>query len=270
VAEVVSRDGTRIAYDRTGHGPPLILVGGVFSYRAWPQPRQLAELLSPRFTVVNYDRRGRGESGGHSAAYAVQREIEDIEALIDAVGGSAHAWGLSSGGVLALKAAAAGAAIERLAVYEPPFVLEAGKRVPPDDFVTVLSELAASGREADAARYFFNQVMGMPALMTRAMPLMRGPWRRIMSVSHSAAYEALVIEDNMRGRPLRAQQWEPVTMPTMVISGQKSDALLRAAARALVEVLPNGQLVEMAGQSHNVSMKALAPLLEEFFYSAAG
>src|SRR5215217_2616231 len=114
MSRVLSADGTPIAYDKTGRGEPVILVGGLFSYRAWPQPRELARLLSRRFTVVNYDRRGRGESGD-TQPYAVQREVEDLDALIGAVGGSACVCGWSSGGVLALKAAAAGSIVKRLA-----------------------------------------------------------------------------------------------------------------------------------------------------------
>jgi pimeloyl-ACP methyl ester carboxylesterase len=261
---VISADGTRIAYDTVGSGEPVILVGGVFSYRAWPQPRQLAQLLSGRFTVVNYDRRGRGDSGD-TKPYAVEREIEDIDALIEAVGGSAHVCGWSSGGVLALKAAVAGSAVERLAVYEPPFVVPGSAHVPPEDFVSQLNRLVEAGRRSDAAKYYFAEVMGMPRLMVRAVPLMRRPWKRIKTVAHTAAYEAAVVEDNLRGRPLRAEQWAPAKLPTLVVNGEKSDALLHHAARALLDVLPNGRHVVLAGQGHNVSMKALAPVLDEFF-----
>src|SRR5829696_1146665 len=148
MSETRSKDGTKIAYDRTGDGEPVILVGGVFSYRGWPQTRRLAELLSRRFTVVNYDRRGRGESGD-TQPYAVQREVEDLDALIGAVGGSACVRGWSSGGVLALKAAAAGSVVKRLAVYEPPFVVPGSGRVRPDAFIGELNDLIAADRRAD-------------------------------------------------------------------------------------------------------------------------
>jgi len=263
-SKVLSADGTAIGYDEVGRGEPVILVGGLFSYRAWPQTRELTGLVSRSFTVVNYDRRGRGESGD-TQPYAVEREIEDLDALIEAVGGSACLCGWSSGGVLALKAAAAGSAVKKLALYEPPFVVPGTGRVPPEDFVAQLNALAAANRRADTAKHFFAEVMGMPRLMVNAMPLMRRPWKRIKAVAHTAPYEAAIIEDNFRGRPLRAQQWAAVTMPTLVITGAKTDGLLREAGRALVEVLPNGRQSELAGQGHNVSMKALAPVVEDFF-----
>ena len=113
--KVTSKDGTEIAFDRSGEGPPVILVGGAFSYRKFPGLVQLSELLAPRFTVINFDRRGRGESGD-TKPYAVEREIEDLEVLIAAAGGSASVWGLSSGAALALDAAARGLGIEKLAL----------------------------------------------------------------------------------------------------------------------------------------------------------
>jgi len=268
MSETRSKDGTKIAYDRTGDGELVILVGGVFSYRAWPQTRRLAELLSRRFTVVNYDRRGRGESGD-TQPYTVQREIDDLDALIEAVGEPAYVCGWSSGGVLALKAAAAGSAVKKLALYEPPFVVPGSTRVPPQDFVSRLDRLAAADRRAAAAKYYFSEVMGMPRAMVNAIPLMRRPWKRIKSAANTAPYEAALIEDNLRGRPMRAEQWTPVTMPALVITGAKSVELLHAAGRALVDVLPNGRHVVLKGQGHNVSMKALAPVVEEFFAAAA-
>jgi len=264
VSSVLSADGTAIAYDKAGRGEPVILVGGVFSYRAWPQTHELARLLSHSFTVVNYDRRGRGESGD-TQPYAVEREIEDLDALIEAVGGSACLCGWSSGGVLALKAAAAGSIVKKLALYEPPFVVPGPGRVPPEDFVSRLNHLAAADRRAAMAKFYFAEVMGMPRPLVSAMPLMRRPWKRIKAVAHTAPYEAALVEDNLRGRPLRAQQWAAATMPTLVITGAKTDGVLLEAGRALVDVLPNARRYELAGQGHNVSMKALAPVVEEFF-----
>lgn len=238
MSKVLSADGTAIAYETLGRGEPVILVGGLFSYRAWPQTHELARLLARSFTVVNYDRRGRGESGD-TQPYAVQREIEDLDALIEAVGGSACLCGSSSGGVLALKAAAAGSVVKKLAVYEPPVVVPGTGRIPPEDFVSRLNHLAAADRRAAMAKHFFAEVMGLPRPMVSAMPLMRRPWKRIKAVAHTAPYEAAIIEDNLRGRPLRAQQWAAVTMPTLVVTGARTDGLLLEAGRALVEVLPD-------------------------------
>ncbi|MEC0174832.1 alpha/beta hydrolase [Paenibacillus favisporus] len=169
---VLSKDGTKIAYDRTGRGPALILVAGAFSYRKFRAQVQLAELLSSQFTVYNYDRRGRGDSGD-SQPYAVEREIEDLEAVIEAAGGSAYVWGLSSGAVLALEAAAGGAAITKLALHEPPFVVDASDRKPPQDFIPQVTELIRSGRRAEAIKYFMTKGMGAPGFVVSMMRMCR-------------------------------------------------------------------------------------------------
>src|SRR5438309_8379105 len=118
---VISKDGTTIAYDRAGRGPAVILVAGAFSYRKYPASVQLADLLAQHFTVYSYDRRGRGASGD-TKPYAVEREIEDIDALIDEAGGSAFVYGHSSGGCLAVDATIQlGDKIKKLAMYEAPY-----------------------------------------------------------------------------------------------------------------------------------------------------
>src|SRR2546421_8966768 len=142
---VTSKDGTKIAYDKQGEGPTVILVAGALCARlSWSGPG-LAKFLAPHFTVYNYDRRGRGDSGD-TKPYAVEREIEDIEALIDEAGGSAYVWGLSSGAILALKAAASGLAIKKLALQEPPLFVTANDRQPPKDFIEHVTELITSDR----------------------------------------------------------------------------------------------------------------------------
>jgi pimeloyl-ACP methyl ester carboxylesterase len=167
---LVSKDGTKIAYDVTGSGPALILVGGAFSYRRFPGFVKLAGLLAPDFTVVNYDRRGRGDSGD-SAVYDVEREVEDLEAVIDAIGGSASVWGMSSGAALALEAAAAGLPIVKLALYEPPYV--AGKQAAelPKDYEGQLRKLVEEGRRDDAVKLFMRN-MGAPGFALAIMRLM--------------------------------------------------------------------------------------------------
>ncbi|MCA2222040.1 alpha/beta fold hydrolase [Nonomuraea sp. NEAU-L178] len=155
--QAISKDGTAIAYDRFGDGPALILVGGAMSYRSFPTFIQLAELLADRFSVITYDRRGRGDSGD-TAPYAVEREVEDLAAVIEAAGGSAHVWGLSSGAALALRAAADGLPIERLALYEPPFMVGEGGHRPPADYQERLTALAAAGRRGETVSYFLTKV----------------------------------------------------------------------------------------------------------------
>jgi pimeloyl-ACP methyl ester carboxylesterase len=152
---VTSRDGTRIAFDQSGEGPALILVVGAFNDRA--TGASLAQSLEPRFTVFNYDRRGRGESGD-TAPYALEREIEDLEALITQAGGSACVFGYSSGAILALRAAAHGLALSQLALYDPPPTgAKAGELAPQ------LTELIAAGRRGDAVELFQTEAVGIPA-----------------------------------------------------------------------------------------------------------
>jgi len=261
---VQSKDGTTIAFDRLGQGPPAIMVGGAFSYRKYKGAVQLAELLAESFTVINYDRRGRGDSGD-TQPYAVEREIEDLEALVEAVGGSAHVWGMSSGGVLALRAAASGLAIRKLALYQPPFMLDETGHVPPADFGARLNELTAADRRSEAVTWFMTRGMGAPSLVVSLMRLARPLWSRLKAVAHTLPYDLAVMGDTVLGKPLAPEPWALITTPTLVIDGGKSPASLRKAADALAEVLPNAQRSTLEGQSHSVSMKVLAPDLEAFF-----
>jgi pimeloyl-ACP methyl ester carboxylesterase len=266
VKTVQSKDGTRIAFDRSGDGPPLIMVGGAFSYRRWSGFIKLAKILEDRFTVINYDRRGRGDSGDTSP-YAVEREVEDLARLVDAAGSSAFVWGMSSGGVLALRAAAAGVDIRKLAVYQPPFIVNHDGHVPPPDFGARLNELAHADRRSDAAKYFMTRGMGAPALFVNLMRLAPPMWSQLKAVAHTLPYDYAVMGDMVAGKPLPAQPFASIATPTLVIDGGKSPASLHAAADALGAGLRNGQRRTLKGQSHNVSMKVLAPVLEQFFRS---
>ena len=265
---VTSRDGTPIAYDRVGQGPPLILVAGALSDRRFSKLVQLADLLSDDFTVVNYDRRGRGDSGD-SAPYAMEREFEDLQAVIDAVGGSAAVWGWSSGAVLAARAAAAGVAIDDLVLYEPPFLVDDSRTPPPADLLAQLTRVVGEGRRSDAIKLFFVKGMGLPAVVPAAMRL-TPMWRRLKRVAHTIPYDWTLLGDDHLGRPLNADDWAPVTARTLVVSGSKSPTQLRNAARALAAVLPNGEHRELPGQSHNPSTKALAAVLIERLTGAGG
>ncbi|MDR8410048.1 alpha/beta hydrolase [Nonomuraea sp. 3-1Str] len=253
----VSADGTAIAYDRTGEGPPVVLVGGAMSWRSFPTLAELARLLSGRFTVYGYDRRGRGDSGD-TAPYAVEREVEDLAAVIEAAGGSARVWGLSSGAALALRAAAEGLPIERLALYEPPFLLGEGIHRPPADHHERLAELAASGRRGEAISYFMTAVMGAPAFVPLVMRLMP-VWKRLKAVAHTLPYDAAIMGD------YALPDLSEVTVPTLVVGGEKSPESLRRAVTAVAEAVPGARGHMLAGQNHNVSMKALAPVLADFF-----
>jgi pimeloyl-ACP methyl ester carboxylesterase len=263
-ATVTSRDGTTIAYERTGTGPPLILVDGALCHRDFGPSRPLAEQLAGDFTVISYDRRGRGESGD-GEAYAVEREVEDLEALIEAAGGSAHVYGISSGAALALEAAQRDVGIDMLALYEPPFIVDDGRSPIAGDYPSRLSGYIVAERRGDAVRLFMRQV-GMPALMVHAMRLMPA-WSKLKRVAHTLPYDAAVMQGTQDGRPLPEGRWPDVTVPTLVVAGGKSDPWMHSGAEALADALPNARLETLEGQNHMVKPKALAPMLAAFFAS---
>jgi pimeloyl-ACP methyl ester carboxylesterase len=261
---VISKDGSRIAYDRVGSGPPVILVAGALGYRKFNKMQELAKLLAARCTVLNYDRRGRGDST-EVKPFALEREIEDIQALIDAAGGSASLWGWSSGGALALRAAGAGLAVARLSVYEVPFMVTAEAERPTRDYGERLDELVAAGDRNGAVKHFMRNSMGIPAPVVALMRLMP-MWKELKATAHTLPYDwAALGEHTMYGAPLKAEEWASVTMPTLVVTGAKSPVVLQQGSRALADVLPNAELRTLEGVSHNLKMKKLAPVLAEFF-----
>lgn len=263
---ITSKDGTKIAYDKMGHGPAIILVGGAFSYRKFPDVVQLANLLSQHFTVYNYDRRGRGNSGDKNT-YAIEREFEDLDALIEAAGGSAYVWGLSSGAVLSLQAAARGANITKLALHEPPFVVKETDRKPPHDLVQQVTELIAANRPAEAIKYFMTKGMGAPSFIVTMMRMMPAVWANLMAVAHTLPYDAALLAGYMDGKPLPAGEWGNVTTPTLVLEGVESPASLRHAAQALASVLPNAELRSKKGLGHTkkLNSKLISTELAAFF-----
>jgi pimeloyl-ACP methyl ester carboxylesterase len=262
VETVTSTDGTTIAFDRTGQGPAVILVAGAFSYRHFPMLPKLAARLSENFTVINYDRRGRGDSGD-TKPYAVEREIEDLAALIADAGGSAHVWGLSSGAVLALRAAAAGLPISKLALYQPPFRVAEGDAAPAD-LVTRLQQFLDLDQRGAAVKYFMTKGMGAPAPVVAIMRL-TPIWKRLTAVAHTLPYDVAILGDNAFGKPLDPAQWSAVTQPVLVLDGAKAPGAVHQAADAIAAALPDARRDSLAGQSHNVSVDALAPALNSFF-----
>jgi pimeloyl-ACP methyl ester carboxylesterase len=269
VQTVTSTDGSRIAYDRLGSGPAVILVGGALSYRKYKKMEELAKLLAERCTVINYDRRGRGDSTDVKP-FALEREIEDIAALIEAEGGSASLWGWSSGGALALRAASAGAVVERVSVFEVPFMVTPDAKRPTPDYGERLDELVAAGDRSGAAKHFMRNSIGIPAPFVALMRLMP-MWKGIKATALTLPYDwAPFGKHTMYGAPLDAEEWAPAEVPTLVAYGAKSPAVLQDGSRALAEVLPNAELRELKGVSHNLKMNVLAPVLAEFFAGIDG
>jgi pimeloyl-ACP methyl ester carboxylesterase len=261
---VRSADGTAIAFGCVGNGPPVILVDPALCHRGMGQSGKLADLLAPHFTVITYDRRGRGDSGD-TAPYAVDREIEDIAALLNEVGGSAYVWGMSSGAALALEAASRLGGIKRLALYEAPFVVDDSRATTEDQWVRI-DEAVAAGRRGAAVKFFLRAV-GVPALFIALMRL-SPVWPKLKAVAHTLPYDGLIVLDNQRGRPLPATRWASVMAPTLVIDGGKSPRWMRNGNRALALALPNARYRTLDGQTHVLKPKAHAPTLVKFFTGA--
>ncbi len=259
---IVSKDGTPIALTRAGDGPAIILVDGALSYRSAGLNGSLAERMRQSSTVYTYDRRGRGESGD-TLPYAPEREIADLHAVIDHAGGSAAVYGISSGAALALEAARRGLPITRLALYEPPFIVDDTRLPVPDGYLERLEQLLATGRRGAAVRLFMREGIGLPAIVVAMMRFMPA-WSRLKGVAHTLPYDDAFVDAYQKGKSLPAGRWDPVTVPTLVISGGKSQTWIRNAARALADALPNAEHRTLEGQSHIVKAEALAPVLMEF------
>jgi pimeloyl-ACP methyl ester carboxylesterase len=261
--QVVSRDGTVIAYDRVGRGPPVILIVGALCSRTLGPAVKLAPLLGQHFTVFTYDRRGRGDSGENSP-YEVEREVEDLEALIQEAGGSACVFGHSSGAVLALNAAERGLPIEKLALYEAPLIVDDSRPSTENDWAQIEAH-ATEGRRSDAIKVFLKCV-GVPAF---AVALMRWlpVWAKITAVAHTLPHDGALVRKLQRGAPLPAGAWAKVTVPALAIAGGKSPTWMQNGTRALATVLSHAEHRTLEGQTHDVGAKALAPVLHEFFFA---
>src|SRR5258707_3567075 len=262
VGTVLSRDGTPIAFDRIGNGPPVIVVDGALCYRSMGQSGQLAGLLAPCFTVFTYDRRGRGRSGD-TAPYAVEREVEDVAALLSEAGGAAFLWGMSSGAVLALEAANRLSGIKKLALYEAPFIVDDTRPTTGDDWDRISAAVRAD-RRSEPVKFFLKSV-GVPGFVRALMPLMIPVWSKLKAVAHTLPYDGAIVRDNQRGKPLPASRWASVLIPAPVMDGGNSPAWMLHANRALANELPNAQYRTLEGQTHTLKPKAHAMMLVEVF-----
>ena len=264
MGKVTSRDSTTIAFGRSGQGQPVILVDGALCSRAFGPVSQLAQLLAQRFTVYHYDRRGRNESGDQ-APYAIEREFEDLEAVLQEAGGSAFVFGLSSGAALALEAANRLTGIKKLALYEAPFLVDDTYPPLPADYLAQLKALVAADRRSDAVKMFMKRV-GAPSFFVAVMQLMP-VWAKLKAVAPTLVYDIAIVEGNQVGRPLQAHRWSSVTVPTLVYAGGKSPVWIRNGMKALTDTIPNAKLRVLEGQTHMIKPKVLAPVLVEFFQS---
>src|SRR5947207_3743790 len=262
---VTSKDGTKIAFDKVGSGPAVILVNGAIAYRAFdPNMAQLAELLGKHFTVYNYDRRGRGDSGD-TQPFAKEREIEDLQALVEDAGGKAMIFGISSGSVVSLDAAAVIPGMTKVVVYEPALIVDDSRQPVPADYTEHLTALAAEGKRDEAVEYFLTQAVGIPAEYIGGMKQDQATWSGMTGVAHTIAYDAACVGTVMQGKPLPTDRWVKVTLPVLVADGGASEAWVHHAADALAKVLPHASHQALAGQTHMVDPKVLAPVIIEFF-----
>lgn len=260
---VTSKDGTQIAYEKSGQGAPLIVVDGALCYRDFGPARSMAKLLEPHFTVYIYDRRGRGESG-NSQSYAVEREVEDIEALIDLAGGAAYVFGMSSGAVLALETAhRLPQKVKKLVVYEAPFIVDDSHAPRPADVVAKMQGFVDADRRGEAVK-FFMRIVGTPApfiFLMSWMPM----WSKLKEVAHTLPYDLTILGDTGAGKPLPKNRWSQVAMPTLVADGGKSPTYMRNGQKALAQVLPSADYRTLPGQTHMLKPEAIQPVLVEFF-----
>ncbi|MGD1220267.1 MULTISPECIES: alpha/beta fold hydrolase [Streptomyces] len=258
--KTVSRDGTPIAYERLGDGPAIILVAGAMCTGATLAP--LAAALSDRFGAVVYDRRGRGASGD-TAPFAVAREVEDIAALIEACGGSAALFGVSSGGALALEAAASGLPLTEVAVYETPFAVHDEARAERREYTERLTGLLAEDRRGDAVELFLS-LTGMPPEMiagTRRSPA----WPDMEAIAPTLAYDDAALGDG----PVPTERLGAIGVPLLSVAGGASPEWMREAARTVADAAPDGTYRVLDGQTHMVDPQVLAPVLADFFGGAA-
>ncbi|MFI8966233.1 alpha/beta fold hydrolase [Streptomyces sp. NPDC053493] len=259
---VISADGTAIAYERQGSGPAVVLVGGAFMTRH--DSAALAGLLAGHFTVITYDRRGRGDSGD-TAPYDVRREIEDLDALLQGpAGGSAMLFGMSSGAVLALEATARGSAVSRLALYEPPFVTDDSRPPLPADYVERLTALVERKEYGEAVALFMTAAVALPDEVVAGMR--QAPfWPAMEAVAPTLSYDGRIMGDTMSGRPLPVERWAAVTVPVLVGSGDAGAPHMLTGARELAAAGDNFTLRVFPGEEHTIAPDVLAPALADFF-----
>ncbi|MFG3181903.1 alpha/beta fold hydrolase [Streptomyces nigra] len=254
--KTISADGTSLAYASRGEGPPVILVSGAMSTGDTVAP--LAEALADRFTAVVYDRRGRGASGD-TQPYAVEREVEDLAALIGAVGGEAALYGVSSGGALALRAAASGLPVRRIAVYEVPFAVYEGGAEERAEYTERLTSALEQDRRGDAVELFLRLTgLGEGLIQgARQSPM----WPGMESIAPSLAYDDAVMGDGLVPQARLAS----ITAPVLSLAGGASPEWMREAARIVADTAPRGTYRVLERQSHMVEPEVLAPVLTEFF-----
>jgi pimeloyl-ACP methyl ester carboxylesterase len=264
----VSKDGTVIAYEQTGTGPAVILVSAALTDRS--ANRRLARALSDHFTIINYDRRGRGNSGD-TQPYAIEREIEDVSTVIDASGGSAYLFGSSSGSVLALDAATLlGPKVKKLYMYEPPFIVDSSRPALAPALADEIRQQVAKGNRNDAVKLFFAKGMGIPPFAVGLMRLLLPGWSKMHGMAQTIPYDLAILDGTQSGQPLPPGRWKSATDPIRVAVGGRSEPFFHNGAKALVQMLPSASYESIAGLNHGALLLAPVALgknIQEFFLS---
>ena len=257
---VTSKDGTKIAFDQIGNGPVVILVDSALADRTICAKQ--AALLAKEFTVINYDRRGRGDSTD-TQPYVVERELEDIEALIDGMGESVFLFGSSSGAVLALEAANKfPSKVKKQVLYEPPFIVDDSRAPLPDDLIERIKAALSQGKRSAALKLFFSNAMGIPQIFVFIMSWMPS-WSKSKAVAHTLPYDLTLMRDTQSGKPLSAARWAAAAMPTLVLTGEKSEGFFHKAGDALVEVLANAKHKILKDQHHGSVVMSPGVVVDE-------
>jgi pimeloyl-ACP methyl ester carboxylesterase len=252
---VTSSDGTTIAFEQVGEGPPLVLVDPAAGFRGFGPMGELADALAPRFSVFRYDRRGRGESTD-TLPYAVEREVEDLQAVIEAAGGSAFVHGFSSGAVLAMHAAAQGLPMPKLTLLEPPLSFDEPRSEAPDPLEREVAELVAAGRRGDAVEHF-NRAIGVPdeyLVGMREAPY----WPALEALAHTLVYDCII------PRTMTVPTMRSIRTPTLVVASEGTDERLLAWGRQLSETMPNATFHSLPGEWHGVPADVLARAMTQF------
>lgn len=257
---VTSKDGTLIAYEKVGSGPALVLVDGALCYRDFGPCRPLAEKLADRYTVYFYDRRGRGESGD-TAPYAPEREFEDLAAVIAAAGGDAYVLGFSSGGGIALQAAASGVKMKKLASYEAPFIGGVFKKGKPVDALAELKAKLAAGDRSGAVGYFMVDMVGGPPFLPLMFKLMPKVGKQLAAAAPTLPYDA----ELMRGFVVPKVELAKITVPTLIMGGGKAKPNMVAAVKGVADAVPGSVHHTLPGQTHQVKDEAIIPEIVAFF-----
>jgi pimeloyl-ACP methyl ester carboxylesterase len=259
--KLTSKDGTQIAYDKTGSGPALIIVNGAFSYRDNGNTKPLVKLLSSHFTVYDYDRRGRGESSD-TQPYSVSREVEDLQAIAAITGEVPYVCGFSSGCAVILNAVNHGQTFRKIVLYEPPYVaITKADRLPHEEIKKEIESLLAAGKRTKVVSYFLRKVVGVPGLFILLFRLTkRAGWKKNERVAHTLLYD-LELMGNLSFPPgLAAENRAPV----LVIGGEKSPERLANGVKNVAKHVPHAEARFLKGQTHNVSVEVIAPELIRF------